>query len=65
MVSKTVEQLKRYYTDLTDEQLKAEYRYRMGISTRMLGCNEVEIVLNTRRAVIEVMKDRGIEIPER
>lgn len=65
MVSKTVEQLKRYYTDLTDEQLKAEYRYRMGISTRHLGSNEVDIVINTRRAVIELMKERGIEIPVR
>lgn len=63
MVSKTVEQLKRYYTDLTDEQLKDEYRYRMGISTRHLGNAEVEIVINTRKAVIELMKERGIEIP--
>ena len=65
MVNKTVEQLKRYYRDLTDDQLREEYRYRMNLSTRHLGCAEVDVVLNTRRAVIELMKERGIEIPGR
>ena len=60
MIAKTPEELKRYYRDLTDDQLREEYRYRMGISTRRLGCAEVETVINSRKAVWELMKERWL-----
>lgn len=60
MVARTPEELKRYYRDLTDNQLKEEYRYRMNIPTKHLGSAEIDVVINTRKAVIELMKERGL-----
>ena len=60
MMAKTPEELKRYYRDLTDDQLKDEWRYRKSLSTRHLGCAEVEIVINTRKAVYDLMVERGL-----
>ena len=60
MMAKTPEELKRYYKDLSDEKLMEEYRYRMNIPTKHLGSAEIDVVMNTRRAVIELMKERGL-----
>ena len=58
---KTVEQLKRMYSELTDNELIKEYHYRMSISTRFVVGNSLDIVYNSRKAVTELMRERGLE----
>ena len=58
---KTVEQLKRMYSELTDKELIKEYHYRMSISTRFVVGDSLDIVYNTRAAVTELMRERGLE----
>ena len=58
---KSVEELKRYYVDLTDKELIEEYKYRMNISTRMLSGESTELVMRTREAVKELMIERGLK----
>ena len=64
-MTETPETLKRYYRDLTDDQLREEYRYRMNYPTRFLTAEGTALIINTRRAVWELMKERGLlEITE-
>jgi len=57
----TVEQLKRMYSELTDKELIKEYHYRMSISTRFVVGDSLDTLYNSRTAVTELMRERGLE----
>ena len=57
----TVEQLKRMYSELTDKELIKEYHYRMSISTRFVVGDSLDTLYNSRKAVTELMRERGLE----
>jgi hypothetical protein len=60
-MTKTVEDLKRMYSHLTDKELVEEYKYRNSYSTRMVCGDALDILINSKKAVIDLMRERGIE----
>ena len=60
-MTKTVEDLKRMYSHLTDKELVEEYQYRNSYSTRMVCGDVLDILINSKKAVIDLMRERGIK----
>lgn len=60
-MTKTVEDLKRMYSHLTDKELVEEYQYRNSYSTRMVCGDALDILINSKKAVIDLMRERGID----
>lgn len=56
----SVKELKDRYSGLTDAELLEEREYRAGCSTRMVGIEGVILLGNIRRAVAELIAERGL-----
>lgn len=55
---------RKVFEALTDKELLEEIRWRRGLNTRMVGADHCMIHADIIRLCREILKERGVEIPE-